>query len=89
MRVLLILAASAAAAGCTTPVDAPQSSAFGLAVASMDAQIIPAAVSDLPPETSGARSTLAIARYQKGEPKKLENQTTSDLNVTLVPYAGK
>jgi hypothetical protein len=89
MRVLLILAASAAAAACTTPVDGPQSSSFGVAVASMDAQIIPAAVSDLPPESSGARSVLAIARSEKGEPRKLESQTTSALTINLVPYTGK
>jgi hypothetical protein len=88
MRYPLILSISAGLAACQTPLDAPLSPTFGMAVASMQSQIVPVPESDLPPEGSAARSAAAIARYEKGEVKKLEAQRTSDVNVTLMPYAG-
>jgi hypothetical protein len=78
MRILILVPLCAAGlVGCAAPLDAPLSPNFGLAVASMQAQVIPVAVSDLPPESSGARGVAAVRRYEKGEVKKLETQSTS------------
>ncbi|RAK60808.1 hypothetical protein DJ021_13815 [Phenylobacterium hankyongense] len=78
MRTLLpVFLAAAGLCGCAAPLDAPLSPAFGQAVATMQAQVIPVAVSDLPPESSAARSVAAIGRYEKGEVKRLETQATS------------
>jgi hypothetical protein len=89
MRLVLVLAACCVASACSTPVDAPLSPTFGQAVASMQSQIIPVEVSELPPEGSGARGAAAIARYQKGEVRKLETQTTSALTINLLPTPSK
>ena len=68
---LLIPVLAAALAGCTqsldASLDAPMSKNLGQAVASMDSQIIPAPVSTLAPDETGARAALAIGRYEKGE----------------------
>jgi hypothetical protein len=88
MRLLLILTLCAAAGACTTgPTDAPLSDTFGQAFAAMDRQIIPAAVSDQPPEDSGARAVLGVARADRGEPKEPPATGTSSLRVQMVPYA--
>lgn len=88
MKRLLLIAVCAGMAGCSTPLDAPMSDTFGLAVASMNNQIIPAEVSDLPPEDSGARAVLAIQRADRGEPKQPPAQGTTEMKVTLVPLGG-
>jgi hypothetical protein len=85
MKPLLIIALCSGIGACATPTDAPLSPTFGEALASMDRQIIPVAVSDLPPEDSGARATLAIQRGDKGEPKQPTLQGTSNMKITLVP----
>lgn len=89
MRPLLILSMCLIPGGCATPLDAPMSPNFGQAVASMNVQIVPHQVSDLPPDSSARRSALAIERYEKGEVKKLETQATSELAIQVVPYGGK
>jgi len=89
MRSLLIVALCTGVGACETPTDAPMSPIFGQAVASMDRQIIPVAVSDLPPEDSGARAALGIARADRGEPKQPNVQGTSSMRVTVVPYAAE
>lgn len=63
------LAALAAllAAGCAERIDAPLSQTFGVAVASMDSQIVPAPVDPRPPVTSAARGVAAIRRYETGK----------------------
>lgn len=87
MRLLLIITLCTAASACTTePVDAPLSDTFGQAFASMDRQIIPAPVSDQPPEDSGARAVIGIARADRGEPKEPPAIGTSDLKVHVLPY---
>jgi hypothetical protein len=82
MRYPLILAAALGAAACQTPLDAPLSPTLGLAVATMQHQIVPTPVTDAPPEGSAARSAAAIDRYVRGEVTPLEQPNTSDLNVT-------
>jgi hypothetical protein len=78
MRILILVPLCAAGlVGCAAPVDAPLSPTFGQAVASMQVQVIPVAVSDLAPESSGARAVAAVRRYEKGEVKRLETQSTS------------
>ncbi|WP_309089130.1 hypothetical protein [Phenylobacterium sp.] len=72
-------------AACSTPIDAPLSPTFGQAVASMQSQIIPAEVSDLPPESSGRRGVEAIRRFERGEVRKVETQSTSTLTVNVTP----
>jgi|GEM_PF-3477741 len=83
MRTLILISACAAAlGGCAQSIDAPLSSTFGQAVASMDAQIIPAPISDLPPSSSGAVAAAAVGRYEKGEIYPPETQNTSNVTVT-------
>jgi hypothetical protein len=64
---------------CTAAMDeAPPD--FGRAVASMDSQIVPpAADSDTPAESSGARGVEAIRRYERGEVKQPPQSATSDI----------
>lgn len=88
MRTLLfgLTLSAAALAGCASSVDAPMSSTFGQAVASMDSQIIaPTRISDDPPASSGARAAAAIARYEKGEVKNPAPAATSAVAITLAP----
>lgn len=88
MRILILSASAVALTACSSAaLDAPQSPTFGLAVASMQSQILATEVSDLPPESSGHRAAAAIARYEKGEVRKLDAQTTSNLTINLVPVA--
>jgi hypothetical protein len=75
LAALLLTAASLA--GCAERLDAPLSPTFGQAVASMDAQIIPAPATEAPPEGSAARGVAAIRRYEKGQPRPLEAAGTS------------
>lgn len=92
MRTILpVFLAAAGLCGCAAPLDAPLSPAFGEAVATMRAQVIPVAMSDLPPETSGARGVAAIRRYEKGEVKRLETQATSEIggNAATMGSPGK
>jgi hypothetical protein len=88
MRTLILISvASALLGGCADNVDAPLSPTFGKAVASMDAQIIPAPVSEEPPSSSGARAAAAVGRYDRGEVYKPETQSTSNSAVPAT-YAG-
>ena len=73
----LIVAGAGLVAGCAERLDAPLSPAFGRAVASLDAQIVPAAPTEAPPEGSAARGVAAIRRYEKGQPRPLEHAGTS------------
>lgn len=88
-RQILIALAAASLTGCAGALDAPMGTRFGEAVASMQAQAIPAPVSDLPPEDSGARAAAAISRLQKGEVRKPEAPSTSTVGVTTPSYSGK
>jgi len=90
MRTLILISACAAAlGGCAQSIDAPLSSTFGQAVATMDSQIIPAPISDLPPSSSGAVAVAAIGRYEKGEVIKPESQSTSTLSGYGAGHSGK
>jgi len=87
MRLLLILTLCAATGACSTqPVDAPLSDTFGQAFAAMDRQIIPATVSDQPPEDSGARAVMGVARADRDQPKEPPAVATSDAKISLIPY---
>jgi len=82
MRNSIIIAATVSLlGGCAQsldkPLDTPLSENFGKAVASMDAQIIPAEVSDLPPADTGARGAAAVARYEKDQVKQPVIASTS------------
>jgi hypothetical protein len=62
---LAIAAAGALATACTTgPLDAPLSTTFGEAVASMDRQIIDPTPAQGLPSTSAVKAADAIARYE-------------------------
>lgn len=89
MRPLLLLSLCAGLSACSTQIDAPQSETFGLAVASMQNQIVPVPVSNAPTETSAARTATAIARYEAGEVKELYAHSTSDLTINITPLGGK
>jgi len=90
MRTLILISACAAAlGGCAQSIDAPLSSTFGQAVATMDSQIIPAPISDLPPSSSGAVAVAAIGRYEDGEVIKPESQSTSTLSGAGAGHSGK
>lgn len=78
-----------ALAACSTPVDSSPSPVFGQAAASLRTQIIPASVSALAPQSAGVQGSAAIARYERGEQKKLEVESTSNINNSASPYAGK
>jgi hypothetical protein len=78
MRTFLLVSVCAAGlCGCADSVDAPLSPTFGQAVASMDTQIIPAPISDQPPAGSGEVGVAAVGRYDHGQVKPPETQTTS------------
>lgn len=89
MKRLLILALCGGLSACNTATDAAMSDTFGQAVASMNSQIIPVAVSDQAPESSGARGAIGVHRSDNADPKPLEAEGTSDVKVTLVPYMSK
>jgi hypothetical protein len=63
------LALGAAAAACSGQIDAPLSSTFGQALASMDNQIIDPTPAVGVPETSAAKGVLAIERYENDRVK--------------------
>jgi hypothetical protein len=88
MRTLILASLCAALGGCIDSIDAPLSPTFGQAVASMDSQIIPAAVSSEPPPANGARAASAIGRLEKGEVYKPQTQNTSSIG-GLSGYGGK
>ncbi|HEV2530975.1 hypothetical protein [Phenylobacterium sp.] len=77
IRPLTLALGASLLAGCAERLDAPLSPTFGQAVASMDAQIVPATPGDAPPEGSAARGVAAIRRYEKGQPRPLEPASTS------------
>lgn len=85
MRPLILASLCAGLCGCVQSIDAPLSPTFGQALASMDSQIIPAAVSSLPPPANGARAATAIGRLEKGQVYKPETQNTS----SIAGYGGK
>jgi hypothetical protein len=90
MRNLIVISVCAAAlCGCAQSLDAPMSPTFGRAVASMDAQIIPAPISEEQPPSSGARAAAAIGRYEKGEVYKPETQATSSAGAMGASYGAK
>jgi hypothetical protein len=61
----LAVLAAGLTAGCTSgPLDAPMSSTFGAAVASMDRQIIDPTPAQGLPSTSAVKAADAIARYE-------------------------
>ena len=64
---IYVIAAPLLLAGCERPLDAPLSTSFGQAVASMNVQIVPGPVSTAPPEGSGATGAAAIGRYETGK----------------------
>ena len=89
MRTFILISASAVAlSGCAQSIDAPLSTNFGQAVATMDSQIIPAQISDQPPSSSGAVAAAAVGRYEKGEVKKPETQNTSNVAISGAGYGG-
>ncbi|MCW2573913.1 MAG: hypothetical protein JWO88_3971 [Frankiales bacterium] len=77
IRPLLLVSILGLLAGCAERLDAPLSPNFGQAVASLDAQIVPAPPTEAPPEGSAARGVAAIRRYEKGQPRPLEPAGTS------------
>lgn len=80
MRTFILISVCAAGlCGCAQSIDAPLSTTFGQAVASMDAQIIPAPISDLPPSSSGSVAAAAVGRYEKGEVYKPQTANTSSI----------
>jgi uncharacterized lipoprotein YajG len=90
MKLIALTAAAGAAAllaGCATPLDTPLSPQLGQAVASMNAQIIPAAVSDEPPESSAARSAAAVRRYEQGKVKEPATTRTSGIEISPEPQS--
>jgi hypothetical protein len=87
MRTLIIgsvCALGLGLSGCAESLDAPLSTTFGQAVATMDTQIIPTHVSDQPPASSGEVGAAAVGRYQKGQVYRPETQATS----TVGSYGG-
>lgn len=82
MRLHLLFAAAAVASlgGCIHPVDTANAPSFGRANAAMlEAQTIPAPVSEEPPEGSGAVGALGVDRYKTGQ-TVLTHSSTSDMN---------
>ncbi|HEY8571552.1 hypothetical protein [Phenylobacterium sp.] len=91
MRTLIRLAAAAALAtlagacmssfdqdwGSLERTDAPLGANFGLAVASMDNQIIDPTPALGPPETSGAKAAAAIRRYERGRVRQPQQGTSA------------
>lgn len=83
MRILLALSALALASACTHAVDTAGAPSFGASVATLQAaQAVPGAVSEEPPEGSGAVGALAQERYQNGQTRPLLPTTTSSANPT-------
>lgn len=66
-RHLPALCGLALLAGCAERIDEPLSPTFGVAVASLQSQIVAAPVSLEPPVGSAARGVLAIRRYEAGK----------------------
>jgi hypothetical protein len=86
-RALAMLVAAVALAGCAERLDAPLSPAFGKAVASLDAQIVPPDPSDGPADSSASRGVAAVRRYEKGQPKPLEAAATTPQGGTYESHA--
>jgi hypothetical protein len=83
LRLLAVSAISLSA--CSTPIDAPMSTTFGEAVATLDKQIIPPPVpNDAPPESSATRGVLAVHRYERGEPRRPDTYSTSAVSSMAV-----
>lgn len=79
LKIAAIAALGAAAAACQSPMDEPMSPTFGRAVASLDAQIIPAAPDPRPPEGSAAVGVGAIRRYEHDAVKAPPSVYTSSV----------
>lgn len=89
MRTLILASVCAAGlCGCAQNLDAPHSPVFGKAVATMDTQIIPAPISDLPPQSSGVVAAAAVGRYEKGQVYAPITQSTSSLASAGIGYGG-
>lgn len=80
LHLAILVAGLAPLAACSTPLDQPISPALGAAVASMNAQIIPAAVSNEPPPGSGAQAVAAVTRYETGKVKQPPAPGTSQIS---------
>jgi hypothetical protein len=65
--------------GCAERADAPLSPTFGMAVASLQAQIVPPAAVPGPAQSSAARGIVAVTRYERGQPRALETAPTSNV----------
>lgn len=65
--------------GCAGSIDGPISPVFGEALASVEAQAVEVAVSDLPPETSGQAAAAAVKRYNEGKTKPVQTYATSTI----------
>jgi hypothetical protein len=89
MRILILASVCAAGlCGCAQSVDGPLSPIFGKAVASMDTQIIPVAVSEEQPSSSGVIGVAAVGRYEKDQKKEVETQNTSKIGGASAGYGG-
>lgn len=75
--------AGVALGACSTRLDAPLSPTLGQAVASMNAQIVPAAFSEEPPEGSAATGVGAVTRYETDKVKALPSTGTSQISIQL------
>jgi hypothetical protein len=80
-RAIITLAALAAAAACTHPVDTANAPTFGASVAAMyDAQVVSQTAQPGAPEGSGAVGALAQERYKQGATRPLLPASTSTNN---------
>jgi hypothetical protein len=80
LRILACCAAPALLAACAERADAPLSPTFGKAVASLDAQIVPAPPpTSAPAQTSAARAIVAARRYEADKPLPPQTASTSQV----------
>lgn len=83
MRILLALSALAFTCACVSSdkVDTAGAPSFGASLETMqNVQAVPGAVSEEPPEGSGAVGALAQERYKTGQTRPLLPTTTSTAN---------
>jgi hypothetical protein len=80
--------AAAALSACVSSIDGPQSPAFGEGLASVQAQAVEVAASDVPPETSGQVAAAAVERYKTGKTRPVEVYSTSTLGLPGGGYGG-
>jgi len=82
MRTLIALSALALVGACAhRKTDTAGAPSFGVSVQTLQSeQAMPGAVSEQPPEGSGAQGALAQERYQTGNTRPLLPSTTSSAN---------